>query len=78
MLPGLIQNGTSIYLSEHAVAPPRGIPRTDDMRAMVEHLRDLGQTRMIPGVLRYRNALLVHPEVWPRLKASINNERSLD
>ncbi len=73
MLPGLIQNGTSIYLSEHAVAPPRGVPRTDDMRAMVEHLRNLGQTRMVPGVLRYGRKLLVHPEVWPELKAVLGH-----
>lgn len=60
--------GLKTVVSEHAMELPKGKPRTDDMRAMVEHMSDLGLVQRVPATFMMRsddgqNVMIMHPTV---------------
>jgi hypothetical protein len=65
-------SGVRIIESEHATALPTAKPLTDDMHAMVEHLRDLGQIRRLPAAYQAGDDLVVvHPSIAAKLRRSL-------
>jgi hypothetical protein len=62
-------DGLKIIESEYATAEPSARPHTDDMRAMVEHMRALGLIRRLPVAFKMPDgSLIAHPSTLRRLR----------
>lgn len=57
-----------IVESESATLPPAGVPRTDDMREMVEHFQSLGLIHRIPAAVQVGEVMLVHPSIGKQIR----------
>ncbi|MER2536896.1 MAG: hypothetical protein ABTQ31_17220 [Rhizobiaceae bacterium] len=53
--------GLHLVETVHAMALPKGRPRTDDMRAMVEHMQGLGLVQRRPAAFQSGDVLYIHP-----------------
>ncbi|TIX28879.1 hypothetical protein [Mesorhizobium sp.] len=63
--------GIPIIETPLAMAEPTARPRTDDMHAMVDHLRDLGQIRLKPAAFEVNGTLHVHPSLVREVRESL-------
>lgn len=69
-----------IVESEAATLSPSAVPRTDDMRDMVEHFQRLGMIQRRPAAMQVGDTMIVHPSIAEKLRehckqkaAEINN-----
>ncbi len=54
--------------SVHATTEPDKKPYTDDMRAMVEDLRERGMIRRLPAMFQTPQGLVIHPAMLDKLR----------
>lgn len=63
--------GVKLVESPHALAKPKGVPRTDDMKIFVEAMERMGQIRMRPAAYMLNGTFVIHPELMFELKHRI-------
>lgn len=68
--------GVQFVESIHATAIPGGVPRTDDMRAMVDHFHRLGLIRRKPAAFSTHNGrvMVIHPDLLKAMRDRLSRE----
>lgn len=61
-------HGVRLTETTHAMVDPKGTPHTDDMRDMVEHMRQLGLIQKKPGAFQMGDDMFVHPKIMSSLR----------
>ncbi len=60
--------------SVHATAEPSKKPYTDDMRAMVEDLRERGMIQRLPAIFQTPQGLIIHPVMLAKLRTRMQEK----
>ncbi len=66
--------GLNLIESVQVTAEPDKKPHTDDMRAMVEDLRNRGMIQRQPAMFQTPQGLVIHPIMLAKLKAHMQEK----
>jgi hypothetical protein len=66
--------GLKFIETETATAKPSAKPRTDDMRAMVEHMDRLGLIQRKPAAFVHQGTCFIHPVLMVALRARMSRQ----